>query len=280
MINLIFGENLFLIILGLIWLVGATMQDFSRREIDNWWNFSLIFFGMGYRIFVSILNSDYHFALNGLIGFVLFFAIGNLLYYMRLFAGGDAKLIYSLGVILPLSYSWLINFKILGIFILSSLVLGSVYSLIYCFVLILLNPRKFLDEFVKEVKIYKSLIYVSLIFTFVILILSLISHYYVFMLFGLIMLLFPFLFIFGKSVEESCLIKNVSWDKVTEGDWLYKDIKIGNKKIKSDWQGISKKDLILIQKNKKYVWIKYGIPFGISFLLGFIGTLIYILRFL
>lgn len=280
MISLIFGENLFLIILCFVWLVGATMQDFSRREIDNWWNFSLIFFGMAYRIFVSLINSDYHFALNGIIGFGIFFAIGNLFYYMRLFAGGDAKLVYSLGVILPLSYFWFDNFEIFGIFILSSLLLGSVYSLIYCLILIILNPKQFSKEFIKEFKIYKSIFYTALIFTFLIFILSLFSKFYFLNLFGLITLLFPVLFIFGKSVEESCLIRKVSWDKITEGDWLYQNVKIGNRTIKANWQGLSKKDLMLIKKHKKEVLIKYGIPFGVSFLLGFIGTLIYIWMFL
>ena len=40
----------------------------------------------------------------------------------------------------------------------------------------------------------------------------------------LIILLFPVLFIYAKSVEESCMIVEVSGSKVTVGDWLYEEV--------------------------------------------------------
>ncbi len=271
MIDLFFGENLFLVILALVWLVGATMQDFSRREIDDWWNYSLIFFALSYRFIFSLFSSDYTFFLNGLIGLAIFFALGNLFYYARLFAGGDAKLLYSLGAILPLSYSWAINFQIFLVFILGSFLLGAIYSLIYCFVLIFYNPQGFSKEFKSGFFAFKFPLIFSGIFCVLFSLIGIFFSRVLFVYFGIIILIFPFLFIFGKSVEESCLIRKVSWKKVTEGDWLYKDFKIGKKILRANWQGISKRELALIQKSKKDVWIKYGIPFGISFLLGFLG---------
>ena len=56
--DLIFNENLFLIILGIVWIIGAVLQDLKRREVDNLWNFSLIVFALGYRAFVSVWLSD------------------------------------------------------------------------------------------------------------------------------------------------------------------------------------------------------------------------------
>ena len=88
---------------------------------------------------------------------------------------------------------------------------------------------------------------------------------------GLMILLFPLLFVFAKAVEESCMIASVPPYRVTEGDWLYKDIIIKGKKIKSSWEGVSKKELELIQKKvKKKILVKYGIPFTPSFLFAFI----------
>jgi len=46
-------ENWFLIIIGLIWIVVAVMQDFKRREVDNIWNFSLIGIALAYRAGIS-----------------------------------------------------------------------------------------------------------------------------------------------------------------------------------------------------------------------------------
>ena len=156
---LINAENLVLILLGLIWCVGAVMQDLRRREVDNLWNFSLIFFALAYRAFVSIGVGDYWFLLNGFIGLVIFVILGNLFYYARLFAGGDAKLLIALGVILPLSYDWIINFKIFGLFIVLFLSLGSIWAILYSFYMIYLNWKSFKNAWKKYWKALKALVY-------------------------------------------------------------------------------------------------------------------------
>ncbi len=266
-------ENLFLIVLALVWIIGAVIQDLKRREVDNLWNFSLIAFALAYRLAVSIFSGNYWFILNGLIGFAIFFGLHNLFYYSRLFAGGDAKLLLALGTILPLSYDWIINFKIFGYFILLFLITGSIYALIYAVFLVFKNYKSFKKEFIKQWKNYQKMFLISLFFVIiwvnVVYFMSQIKLIFI----GLIILLFPILFIFAKSVEETCMVKSVSPNKITIGDWLYKDILIGKKKIKTDWQGVSKRELKLIQKYKRNILIKYGIPFTPSFLFAFIGLL-------
>lgn len=270
MINL---ENLFLIILGLVWIIVAIIQDMKRREVDNLWNFSLIAFALAYRIAVSIFINDYWFALNGLIGFFIFILLGNLFYYLRLFAGGDAKLMMALGTIFPLSYSWIANIKIFGFFILLFLLGGSIYALIYSFCLVVQNFNNFKKEFVEQWGNYKNLFLIGLIFALFLVLSAFLISQTGFVFIGLVILLFPVLYVFAKSVEESCMVREVSWDKVTEGDWLYKDVKIKGKLIKADWEGVSKKELELIRKSKKKIFVKYGIPFTPSFLFGFVGVL-------
>jgi len=267
-------ENWFLILLGLVWIIGAVLQDLHRREVDNLWNFSLIPIALAYRLSVYFFNGNYWFILNGLIGLAIFFILHNLFYYSRLFAGGDAKLLMALGVILPLSYNWILNFKIFGLFIFLFLLGGSIYSLIWAFCLMIMNWKNFKKESLKQWKSCQKMFLFALIFVVFWLVFAFIMTQTIFILIGFTVLLFPVLFVFAKSIEESCIVKRINPDRITEGDWLYEDIFIGGKKIKSSWEGVSAKELELIKKKcKKKILIKFGIPFTPSFLFGFAGLL-------
>jgi hypothetical protein len=274
---LINPQNLFLIILAIVWIVGAILQDLRRREVDNIWNFSLIGFALAYRFSVMAYNGDYWFFINGLIGLLIFFILGNVFYYSRLFAGGDAKLLISLGTILPLSYNWILNFEIFGIFILGFLITGSLYVLIWAIFLMFFNLGKFKKEFIKQWKTYEKifLIFFLIVILFIFVIFILGQEFLIIL--GLVVLLFPILFVFAKSIEESCMVKAISPYDLTEGEWLYKDIRVGTQKISANWEGVSKEELRQIKKNyKRKVLIKQGIPFTPSFLFGFL-FLIYVL---
>jgi Flp pilus assembly protein protease CpaA len=268
-------ENIPLIILAFIWIIGAILQDLKRREVDNIWNFSLIAFALAYRIAISINTQNYSFALNGILGFILFIIIGNILYYGRVFAGGDAKLLIGLGTILPLSYDWIINSKVFLVFIASFLLGGALYVLIWSIILTIIHFKNFKKEFSKQFKIYKKTHSAFILIILLSLIITLLLQIYYLIPIIVLFSFFPTLFLFAKSVEEACMIKVTPPNKVTEGDWLYKDIKVGNKTIKATWEGITKKQLKLIQtKYKKDILIKQGIPFTPGFLIGFIILLI------
>ena len=95
-------EVIFLWLLALAYIVFAVIQDIKTREIADWLNFSLIIFVLGFRFFYSLFNGiNFTFFYNGLIGLGIFFIAGNLFYYGKVFAGGDAKLMISLGTVLP-----------------------------------------------------------------------------------------------------------------------------------------------------------------------------------
>jgi len=270
---LINSQNSFLIILAIVWIIGAILQDLKRREVDNVWNFSLIAFALGYRAAVSVFANDYWFILNGLIGLLIFLILGNLFYYLRFFAGGDAKLVIALGTILPLSYDWIINFKIFGFFILFFLLSGAIYVLFWSFYLVIKHFKKFKPEFKKQAKNYKIMLFFGVGFAILGIILGFLDAIFIYL--GIVILLFPLLFIFAKSVEESCLIRELSPKQITEGDWLYRDILVHGKKIRANWEGVSRKDLELIRKySKKKILVKQGIPFTPSFLFSLIILLI------
>ncbi|VVB78623.1 Preflagellin peptidase [uncultured archaeon] len=271
------NENIFLIVLAIIWIIGAVLQDLRRREVDNLWNFSLIAFALAYRAAVSTYTGNYWFILNGIIGLVIFLILGNVFYYSRVFAGGDAKLLIALGTILPLSYNWAVNFKIFGAFILLFLITGAFYVLIWSLFLVFFNFNRFKKQFKKQFKNYRLIFAISLIFSvlWIIAVIFLNKMYFIPIFF--VILLFPVLFVFAKAVEESCMIRSLSPSKITEGDWLYGDITINGKKIEATWDGVSEKELKWIQKySRKNILIKQGVPFTPGFLFGFL-VLIYIL---
>jgi len=273
-------ENLFLIIIGLVWIVGAILQDLKRREVDNLWNFSLIIFALVYRLAVSVFSGNYWFILNGILGLAIFYVLHNLFYYGKLFAGGDAKLLMALGVILPLSYNWITNLKIFGIFILLFMVGGSIYALIWAISLVFIHWEGFSKKFIEQWKKYQKMFFIALGFSLFWVVFVFLIKQEIFILIGFVILLFPVLFVFSKSIEESCMIKFVRPSEVTEGDWLYEDITVDGKKIKSGWEGVSARELALIKrKGRRRILIKFGIPFTPSFLIGFIGLLFLVWKY-
>jgi len=279
----ILQEAWFLIVIALIWIVIEIIQDFKSREVANWWNFSLIFLVLGYRGFLSIHSWNYWWFLWGLIGLGVGFGIANLFYYSRMFAGGDAKLLMALGSILPLTLSFNLNLKILIVFLICFLIFGGIYGLIYSVVLSLVYFNDFKKSFVKEFLKNKFLFYVSFIVASICLFAYLFTLNSLFIGLGILIILSGILLIFAKSVEESCLVKNVKIKDLTVGDWLVHDVTIGkkNKKvIHANWDGLMEEDLEVLRKsNIKKIKIRYGIPFTPSFLFGFVGVLIWIYLF-
>ncbi len=279
--NIFSYENMFLLAIGLFWLAIASIQDFKKREVENWWSFSLIAFVLVYRAFISIESSSIMYFVWGLIGLVVGFALMNAFYYARVFAGGDAKLLMALCALLPLSYDWVSNLLVLLVFLISSILVGGVYGLIYSFILMIKNFKRFRKEYEKSFKNYKKLFYLSLCFALLAFIAFFIADNKVLLLLGIIMLLSPFLFSFAKAVEESCMIGFVKVKNLTIGDWLAEKIRVKNKIIKPYWEGLNEKELNLIRKYlKKDVLIKQGIPFVPVFFLAFIVAFLLIYKVL
>jgi len=273
-------ENWFLIILAIAWITGAILQDLRRREVDNVWNFSLVIFALAYRAIASTYSGNYWLLLNGVFGLIIFFILGNVFYYSRLFAGGDAKLLIALGPIMPLSFNWIVNLKLFGLFIAGFLVTGSIYAIIWALFLVFGNFKRFSKEFLRQWKKNRKIFWIAIIVTLFYSLFIFVINEVNFLIMGIVILLFPVLFVFAKAVEESCMIVKLSPGKITEGDWLYKDIIVGRKKIESNWEGVSKRELGLIRsKAKGKILVKQGIPFTPSFLFGFLLMLYIVWKF-
>lgn len=253
--------------LFLIYFVGlfiAVYQDFTRREIDDWLNLFLFFSG----VLFLIVNANLLVSSN-LIFFGFFIFIICLLsfgfYYARFFSGGDSKLFFAISPLLFVSFSELSFFYLL-FFIFSLFFCGSIYSLVYSFILFFKDFKKTKVYFVKEVKKKVNL------YTLLVGFLFFIFGFFESILFSvaIFVFLFSFLICFAKTLEEISMKREVSTKNLREGDWLFNDVKVGNKMFKKSWEGLSSKDILYMESYDKKVLIKDGIPYAPAFLFAVI----------
>ena len=262
-------EVIFLFILALIWIVFATVQDLRKREVANWLNFSLIIFALGFRFFYSLFSdAGFSFFYQGLIGFGIFLGLGNLLYYGKMFAGGDAKLMIALGAVLPFSVIFRENLEIFLLFFILFLLIGAAYSIGASVYLSFRNFKKFKREFSKQFRRNKKLSIFAIFLALILIAFGFLDS--LFFILGIIVFTLPYFYIYVKSVDEACMVKRVKSGELEEGDWLYSHLKIGRKTIKAKWDGLSKSEIRLIQKKVNFVIVRKGIPFTPVFLISFI----------
>ncbi len=262
-------EYYFLFALAFIWTAIAVFVDLKKREVPNWLNFSLIAFALAYRAFYSIHVNDYSFFFFGAVGFCVFFALAYGFYYARAFAGGDAKLLMGFGVILPYSnFSDLFYYGL--VFLFGLFFLGVIYSLIYSVFIVLKRKEKFIKEFSGNLKRNYKLAGIFLALTVLADLLfsrGVISMFY---------LSIALLYFYVKSLDK-CMIVKLPASKLSEGDWLDKEVRVGNKMIGRSVHGLSIKDIAILKKNDKEVYIKEGIPFTPAFLLSLIMVFFFLI---
>ena len=261
-------EYIFLFVIGIIWLIFATVQDLKIREVANWLNFSLVCMALIYRLFYSIQIKDYSFFFIGLLGVFVFYLLSQLFYYSRFFGGGDAKLLVGFGALLPIS-----NFKELLIyessFILLLLFVGAGYSLIATLFFAFKNKNKFIKS-LKEGRNNINWKFYVLLFLIVYFIVGF-GYDWVYGLYFFILLLFLLLlFLYLKAVEKSCMHTYVKPRNLREGDWLGEKIEFKGIQIGKSVHGLSIKDIKSLIKRNKNVLIKQGVPFVPVFLIVYL----------
>jgi Flp pilus assembly protein protease CpaA len=261
--------ELFLIILAFIWLIFAVVSDLRTREIPNWLNFSLIIFALSGRLFYSVFSGpDWSFFIQGVFGFAVFFAIANLLYYGRFFAGGDAKLLMALGPILPFGTSLLSNVSLFLSFLSLFFIVGAAYGFVMVLYLSFKDTQKLKKSFLRGIKKNRKsfFIFMGIGLTFM---LAGLAEELLFIL-GVLIFLLPYLFFYTKAIDNTSLVKRINAQALTEGDWLYKDLRVGKNIIKARWEGLSKREIALIRRKCKFVLIKRGVEFSPVFLISFV----------
>ena len=272
-------------VVALLALIAASISDLKTREIPDWISYGLLFFVVSIKLLQSILTKSFVPLTTAGITFLAFFAFGNLMYFTRQWGGGDTKLITSLGTTFsqkPAFIQTTTPFPFALTLVINILILGAIYGIIYAIALAIKHKEKFTKQFQKinqETKI-KLIKIITLLLSFSIFL----SSWFYFPeqakhmggLLALILLLMPYIIIFLKTIELTCMYKKINPKNLMEGDWVQGDI-YKNKKLiyKEDPLGINKKSINLLIKHKiKQVIVKEGIPFVPSFLIGTIATLI------
>lgn len=275
----------FLLLIALIYLIIATIFDVKTKEVPDWLSFSLIAIALFSNLLYSLISDEWNYIIYSLLGLLVSFLFGSLMYYSRQWGGGDTKLLMGLCTLLPkypeklLNYfNPNLNFPFLVILLLNILIIGGIYGLSMSLFLAIKDKNKFLKEFSILIKKYKQYLILIFIIFLILILFSLFTNTLIIAFpFFILIFLVIFSYIFIKSVENSCMYKMIDVNKLVEGDWVIGNIKSKNKIIyKQKLLGITEKDIILFKKNKiKKVLVKDGLPFVPAFLIGFIITLVY-----
>ncbi len=261
-------EIIFLGVLALVWISFATVQDLRKREVANWLNFSLIIFALGFRFFYSLFNNDFNFFYQGLIGLGIFFVLGNLFYYGRIFAGGDAKLMIALGAVIPFNYTFLENSRIFISFLFIFFFVGAFYGLFVSIFLTIKNFKKFKKELRKQFEKKKYFVLMFLMIGLGVFGFGFLNE--LFFILGAFTFFLPYFYLYAKAIDKVCMIKNINVSKLSEGDWLYNDLRTGKDLIKASWDGLSQEQIKKIRRKYNKIKIRQGIPFIPVFLISFV----------
>jgi prepilin signal peptidase PulO-like enzyme (type II secretory pathway) len=201
-----------------------------------------------------------------LLGFsiIIMFAVMNLFYYSRVFAGGDAKLLFAMTVFF-IGQNFSSTFVNILVFTFILMIVGSFYGIIFSIYFYCRNFKKV--NLCLRSSLKTRVYYFTLFFSVILIILGNFNFWFYF--FGILLLVFPFLFIFSKCLEGCSMIEEISGKELREGDWLVEDVRVGKRVIRADWDGLSNEDIIRL-RNKKKVKIKKGIPFVPVFFIAFL----------
>ena len=281
--------NILLLSIAFIALIIGTITDIKTREVPDWINYSLIFSGIGLRALYSSITLDWSFLIQGITGLIVFVILGYIMFYAGQWGGGDSKMIMGLGALLGLNFT-LQPFPLILVFLINVLLVGAVYGIIYSIALAIKHRKAFVkntqkmlnSEKMRKFRKIKLVLLIILILPIIYMLKSgMITIPISLSLLGLLIIAYMtfYLFVFIKAIELSAMLKSIPPEKLTEGDWIAKDVIIDGKKIVGPKDlGIEKeqiRQLIAFKKKRKLskILIKEGIPFVPSFLIAFIISL-------
>lgn len=260
---------------GLLFLAAASVQDFLTREVADIVSYGLLLFAIAYGVSVAVLAGSWTPFLRMLFGLAAMSAIGAGLFYAGHWGGADAKLLAGLGALFGLGYG---SYDLL-LFLAVTLLLGAVYGLLYAIALAVVHRKRFVAEFrrrIREPRIHRLRIAVIaacfLLLTALIFVPAaarLTLAFLIVLIYGIF-----YLWLFIRVVETSILTKEYPVGKLTEGDWIVKDVVVKGKRVCGPKDlGINDEQIATLKRLKvKSVTVKEGIPFVPSFLFGFIAV--------
>ena len=263
----------------------GSYTDFKTREVPDWVNYGLIMLGFAINTIYSLVFSSWSYFLYSILGFGLCLIISLIMFYTGQWGGGDSKMLMALGAFIGFRLTLKDEF-LLSLFI-NMIIIGGFYGLVWSFGLMLRNFsqvhaawKKFLLN--KDAVKIKNLLFViiSLLIVFAVIMRNNLLFLYIASVSIFTVLTF-YLWIFIRSIENVSMIKKVSPNKLTEGDWIAKEVKLKGKYLCGPKDlGISKNQIKELKKlyslgKIKTVVVKNGIPFVPSFWIAFVLTFLF-----
>lgn len=255
----------------------GSITDIKTLEVPDWLNYWGIGLGLGLRVIYSAMESSWIYILEGLLGLGVFYLIALAMFYTGQWGGGDSKMLMAIGALLGIGF----DPNSAGVaFFVNLIILGGVYGVLWCISLLLINASKVKSKFaeVKSSNLFKYGRLGSVTASFgllgtAFLMPDLHSKFLISSLAVLITLMFYSIFIV-RSIEESVMIRDVSLDKLTEGDWVVEDTFVGKERICGpDDLGLTLEQIKKLKSHKfKTLKVKYGMPFIPSFFFAFVAT--------
>jgi Flp pilus assembly protein protease CpaA len=275
------------IIIAFIVLIIGSITDFWRREVHDYVSYGLMAASIGVACAYSLAYWSISYIVHSLLGLIIGIIIGYLMFYLGQWGGGDSKIIMGLGAAIGFN-----AFSILGqknywflITLINTILFGAVYGLGWSIFLAIKHRKDFVKSLrnlgkQRNIIIARASLLGFTLISAVAIILFIRDELRMLLLIILAAILAVFYsWIFMKVIEESCMIKRVSADVLTEGDWINKDIYIGKRYIAGPKDlGISREQISLLKKYSKNgkikkIEVKEGIPFIPAFLVGLLITM-------
>jgi Flp pilus assembly protein protease CpaA len=252
----------------------ATITDLRTREVPDTVSYGLIAIGVLGGLVVALARQDLWFFLERIFGLLVGLVIGAIAYYTRQWGGGDAKLIIGIGAIVGVSRTNLSLIAFLALLVLC----GALYGLFALLWLALVTHRKrFLPAFktyLREPGPHRLRIALVVVGVVIVVGVFFAPPDVQLLLMGLLCALYLLMYsyLFSRVVERTVLLKEYSVGKLTEGDWIAKDVVVRGKTLVSHkTTGITLDDIARLKKaNVKTVTVKEGIAFVPAFLLALV----------
>lgn len=256
----------------------AAAWDLKTTEIPDQIPHVMIVIALIVYSFQSLVENNFWYIASSLVFGTVLFALGFSMYKFGQWGGGDAKILAAIGFLLPqpIGFAQTI-FPFPVSFLVNVFLIGSVYMLLYAFVLSILN-RKIFSAFLNDLRASAKFLGIS---STLLLLVFVGINFFIFSYFKVAYNLYSFLpnllvpvvltlsiFViwkFAKAVEKVGFTKKIPISKLRVGDVLYES------KV---WDGITKNQLSKIKKSgKKFVVIKEGVRFAPAFPLALVASL-------
>ncbi|MDO8642196.1 MAG: A24 family peptidase [Candidatus Woesearchaeota archaeon] len=282
--------TLVVVALALLALLVASYTDIKTREVPDFVSYGLLFIAIGVRLIFFAGTRDWHYLADGALGFIIFFGIACIMFYAGQWGGGDSKVLMGLGALFGIDIAATLRGTVFDTlapaFLINTLLAGAGYGLCWTIFLAWKNKKPFFAELKKlrtkkMLRIRNALIVLMFLTIAGVALLKQPLERIALIIFFVSTTLLYYFWLCAKAVEKACMYKLVPPEKLTEGDWIAKNIVVAGKHICGPKDlGVSKEQiakLIRLKKQHKIktILIKEGIPFVPSFLIGFLMTLVW-----